>query len=218
LASELGEVRDRDVLAARLREREATLDASQRDAVEGIVSRLDRQRARALGRAVAALDSARYLSLLDRLVAAANRPETLPEADGPAADLLPALAGKSFRKLKKAVHRLGPHPTDEELHALRIKAKRARYAADVAVPVVGAPARKYAKAVSKLQDALGDHHDCAVAIEWLSGNVHSASRAQAFALGLLVAGQQRELEELRASWRSVWAKVARRKRTRWLDS
>jgi CHAD domain-containing protein len=217
LAGELGEVRDRDVLAARLRKREGELDPEYRDAVEVVVARLDRERSRALRRAVAALDSPRYLALLDRLVAAAEHPATLPEADGPAVELLPALAGRSFWKLRRAVRRVGRHPTDEALHALRIKAKRARYAADVAVPVVGAPARKYAKAMGRLQDVLGDHHDCAVAAEWLEGNLRSASRAQAFALGLLVAGQHHEAATLRKSWRSAWGAVDRPKRTRWLD-
>ena len=57
-------------------------------------------------------------------------------------------------------------PADEELHALRIKAKRARYAAEgrgASHPEAGA----FATAVAELQDVLGEQHDAVVAEEWL---------------------------------------------------
>ena len=218
LASELGEVRDRDVLAGRLRAQVATLDAEDdRVAAAGVLVKLDRERSRAVARAIAALDSRRYLALLDRLVDATRAPRTLPEADVPVRAVLPALAGTAFHTLRKGVKKLGKRPADDELHRLRIKAKKARYAADVAVPVIGDQARAYTKAVGALQDVLGDHHDCAVAADWLRAAVPGATRAQAFALGLLVAGQQHQADELRRSWRSAWDDLDRSKLTSWLD-
>ena len=189
LAGELGEVRDRDVLAGRLRAQIAELDEDDRVAAGGVLVKLDRERTRAVARAVGALDSRRYLALLDRLVEAANDPRTLAEAEMRAREVLPGLAGATFHSLRKGVKQLGKHPKDEALHRLRIKAKRARYAADVAVPVVGEPAKTYTKAMGALQDVLGDHHDCSVAAEWLRGALPGATKAEAFALGLLVARQ-----------------------------
>ena len=78
------------------------------------------------------------------------------------------IAGTAFGRLRTRVAKLGRTPSDDKLHATRILAKKARYAADVAVPVVGKPAAKLAKALGKLQDVLGDLHDCAVAEAWLT--------------------------------------------------
>jgi len=216
LAGELGAVRDLDVLGGRLRRQAERLEDGERAAVSVVLARLDRERARAVRTAVRALDSRHYLALLDRLVDAARAPLTLPEAEQPAKEIVPALAGTAFAKLRKGVKRLGKEPSDEALHELRIKAKRARYAADVAVPVVGDDARTYTKAVAGLQDVLGDHHDCAVAEEWLRAAARTATRAQAFAIGILVGAQQAEADRLRGEWRKAWKAIAKPKRTRWM--
>ena len=216
LAGELGAVRDLDVLRGRLHAQVAELRDDEQAAAAPIVARLDRERAAAVQRAHAALDSRRYLALLDRLVDAANAPHTLPEAEATASEVVPGLAGVPFRKLRKAVKKLGKNPSDEALHELRIKAKRARYAADVAVPVVGDRARDYTKVLAGLQDVLGDHHDCAVAEAWLLEAAGRGTRSQSFALGLLVAGQRHEADRLRRQWRSAWKKVDRSKRTSWM--
>jgi CHAD domain-containing protein len=216
LAGELGDARDRDVLAGRLEDRVKAFDDDDQVAAATVLARLDRERSRAQAKAVAALDTRRYLALLDRLVEAGHQPRTLVDAEAPAIDVLPELAGKAFHKLHKGVKGLGKRPADEELHRVRIKAKRARYAADVAVPVVGEPARSYTKALSALQDVLGDHHDCAVAIEWLQGTLGGATRVQAYAVGLLVADQRQEAERLRGCWRPAWHHLDHHKRTSWL--
>lgn len=216
-AGELGPARDLDVLVGRLEARVKGLDDHDRSLAVAVVQRVEARRAEAQARAVAAVDSRRYLALLDRLVEASHHPRTLVEAEAPATDLLPALAGRAFHKLRKAVKQVGKRPADQQLHALRIKAKRARYAADVAVPVVGDQAKAYAKAVGALQDVLGDHHDCAVAIEWLQGTLDVASPTEAYAAGVLVADQRREADRLRQNWRSAWDELDRSKLTSWLD-
>jgi len=130
---------------------------------------------------------------------------------------VPPLAGHAFRKLRKGVEGLGKRPADEALHEVRILAKKARYAADVAVPVVGDDAKAYTKAVAGLHDVLGDHHDCAVAEEWLRARAARASRVQAFALGQLVAHQRHEAARLRGEWRAAWDAVDRKKLLRWME-
>jgi CHAD domain-containing protein len=216
LGGELGAARDLDVLRLRLRHDVEELDGSVRAAADAALTRLDRDRERAATRAVDALDSDRYLALLDRLVEAADRPRLVDAAGAPAADVLPALAGETYAKLRKAVRRLDPDPPDEALHEVRIKAKRARYAADVAVPVVGAPAKRYTKALAGLQGVLGDHHDCVVAEEWLTTAAGTATPAQAFALGLLVGAQRQEADRLRREWRTAWRRVRAPERTDWM--
>lgn len=215
LAGELGAVRDRDVMGENLRN---AIDDLGDDAplADGLLDRLDAERRDAVAAALGALDSDRYLALLDRLVESSHSPRTLPVADAPAAEVLPALAGAAFAKLRRRVERLGKHPSAEALHELRIQAKRARYSVDVAVPVVGPPAKATAKAIGALQDVLGDHQDCAVAEAWLRSAIDGATPPQAFALGLLVVDQQQRAEALRAVWRKAWKPLARPKLTEWM--
>jgi hypothetical protein len=48
----------------------------------------------------------------------------------------------------------------EELHDMRIAAKRLRYLLELSEPLFGAAAKKAAKTVKGLQDILGEIHDC----------------------------------------------------------
>ncbi|MFL5781879.1 MAG: CHAD domain-containing protein [Thermoleophilaceae bacterium] len=50
--------------------------------------------------------------------------------------------------------------TAEDLHDMRIAAKRLRYVLEMAEPVLGAPARRGAKEARRIQDLLGEIHDC----------------------------------------------------------
>jgi CHAD domain-containing protein len=52
----------------------------------------------------------------------------------------------------------------EALHDMRIAAKRLRYVLELTAPVFGAGAEKAAKRAKKLQDLLGEIHDCDVTI------------------------------------------------------
>ena len=52
-----------------------------------------------------------------------------------------------------------PDPA-EALHDMRIAAKRLRYVLEMAEPVLGAPARRGAKEARRIQDLLGEIHDC----------------------------------------------------------
>jgi CHAD domain-containing protein len=195
----------------------ASLDPADRVAVEPVLEGLAASRSARLDAAVAALDSPRYRMLLDRLDVAGRDPQVLQGAGRPASEVVPALAATAFARLRRAARRLGERPTDEELHALRIRAKQARYAVDVAAPVVGAPARRTARALARVQDVLGELHDCAVAERWLRDAASRTTADQAaFGLGWLAAGQRREAERLRAAWREAWRPVDRPKRTRWM--
>ena len=55
----------------------------------------------------------------------------------------------------------------EELHAMRIAAKRLRYALEVFVPIYAGSIKPFVKSVRRIQTQLGDLHDCDVWIEAL---------------------------------------------------
>ncbi len=74
LAGALGAVRDADVLGERLDERRRALAENDREAADHLRARLDRERRRAHRALAEAMGGARYVALLDRLVAAALDP------------------------------------------------------------------------------------------------------------------------------------------------
>lgn len=183
---------------------------------ERLRARVGRAQTKAWRDVLVVLDRPRYAALVDRLGAAAGSLPVTAAADQPAVEVMPALAGRAFRRLRSDARRLGKRPADPALHALRIRAKRARYAADVAVPVVGRPAVRYTKALGRLQDLLGDLHDGAMAELWLTHVAGHGTRDEAFVAGVLVARQRLEADELRGRWRPLWEAVDRPAVTSWL--
>jgi CHAD domain-containing protein len=139
----------------------------------------------------------------------------LPEAAGLASQAAPPLVAKAWRRLRKAVRRAGATPPDEALHRIRIRAKRARYAAEAVKPVLGKPARAFATAASNLQDELGEQHDAVAAQAWLREQAGSAPGAEALAAGQLVAAERTAAQAARERWRPAWKTVAGNKRTGW---
>ena len=94
--------------------------------------------------------------------------------------MLPELVAVPWRKLRQATSTgSAANPPTSELHQVRIRAKRARYAAEAAAAAIPAAA-PHAAAIAELQGVLGDQHDAVVAEEWLRDAVAGgASRQQA---------------------------------------
>jgi len=212
LGALLGEVRDAEVMRDGMRERAAPLPPADRAALAGVLAGLDDVREDARGRLLAARREPRFAALVDRLVHAAGEPALLPEADRPALEVLPPLAARPWRRLRRARKELDADSPDAELHALRLLTKRARYAAEAVAPALGRPARRFARAADKLQDVLGDHQDATLTQAWLRGRAVAATPAQAFACGELCAVEARLALESRAAWPAAWKPLARRGR------
>jgi CHAD domain-containing protein len=205
LADSLGAVRDHDVLLARMRNRTARLPAGDRRGLSRALTTLEAERARAYDELLVTLRAERYLVLLDRLIAEANEPPLLPGADVAADLALPPLVSRPLRRLTRQMQALGDDPTDDDLHAARIRTKRARYAVEAAVPVLGKRARVVATAAAKLQDVLGEHRDAVGAERWLHERAHETrSVREAFAAGKLAGLERAEQERARARWRKAW--------------
>ena len=215
LGGSLGGVRDMDVLGEHLA---ALVDAlSAEDGPQGarLLRRVQVERSASRDRLLADLESQRYLELLDRLVAAASEPAISVEAaERPATESVEALMAGPWSHLARACGRIGADPPDERLHMARIRAKRARYAADALAPVVGAPARKFSRSAAELQDVLGRHQDAVVAAGWLREAARAAPQA-GFAAGLLAARADHERSEARRTWPKTWKALRRRKKRSW---
>ncbi len=217
LASPLGEVRDADVLLDRLRTETGRLPPSDRPAVGVLIDRLVASREESLRTLFEALDSERYVALLDALVDGIAKPPLTPTAELPAEEVASALVGRAWRKLRRTVADLGPEPADADLHQVRIKAKRCRYAAEAVVGVEGRPAKRFASAVAGLQDVLGRLQDAVVAAAWVRDAITAETSVdQAVAMGELLGFAAVAAEEARRGWADAW-KAARRKSLRsWL--
>jgi CHAD domain-containing protein len=201
LGEATGPVRDLDVVLERLRPEVEQLEETDQAAKALILERLEDEREHGRRRLLEALESRDYRFLLVRL----RLPPRL--AEGVADVPLESLAKKEFRRLAKLVERLGKQPDEEAIHRLRIAIKRARYAAELAVPKGGARKRFLADA-RVLQDLLGEHQDAVVAEQRLRGaSVDDVRTAAAFAAGRIAererARRARVQERLPAAWKRL---------------
>lgn len=209
LGGELGRVRDAEVLRDRLRSAATTLPATDRRSALAVVAPLVGQVRSARRHLLTAMDTERYIEVIDHLVAAARAPVLTEMSTSPAREVLPGLVRKPWRSLKSgAIAARGDVP-DEQLHDLRIRAKRCRYAAEAAAPATGKNAAKFAREVAALQEVLGELHDGVVAEAWLrdrsaAPRVHETAL---FAAGELVAQQRDAAERARTGWPAVWKRV-----------
>jgi CHAD domain-containing protein len=215
LGALLGAVRDGDVLLGRLERRIGELAPDERDAGERVADLMRTERTTARAELLDAMRSERYFDLVDRLFAAARG---VPASDD-GADLeleLGDLVVKPWRKLRKAVEVLDADSPDGDLHAARIRAKRARYAAEAVAPAIGKGPRRLAKAVARLQDVLGEHQDAVVAGDWLRHHVPAHDGPAAFVAGQLATIEDRAADASRAEWPVAWKHARKHSLRRWM--
>lgn len=205
LGSELGAARDLDVLLEHLREEVSAL-GHEGEKLGGLVSALERDHAAAHAGAVAALSDARYFALLDRLEDLEPVPAPDADADSSFADLW----WKEFKRTRKAFDDLGSESSDEELHAARIRAKRARYAAELAEHELGKPGGRFVDAAKDLQDVLGEHQDAAVAEERIAA--WAAKQASPGIAEPLLERERDRRKQARRDWPDAWKRLEKRAR------
>ncbi|MDT0439056.1 CYTH and CHAD domain-containing protein [Streptomyces sp. NPDC005840] len=215
LAGELGVDRDQEVLTDRIA---AALDELPRALLAGPVrSRLrawsHARRGGSRRRLTAVLDGPRYLELLVALDRLVDGPPLRPAAAKKPAKVLAKAVRKDHRKLSALVaeaRELPPgHARDVALHEARKKAKRTRYAAEAAVPALGAPAKALARSAKAVQSLLGDHQDSVMtreALRDLARQAHAAGEST-FTYGVLYGREERNAERSEAELPQVWGKV-----------
>ncbi len=214
LGAEFGDVRDVDVLEERIRARIQALPLTDGVAAQALLERLRESGERARRDLIAAFDSQRYAQLHHLLEDAGRAPHLGAGALMPATDALVPLVRRPWKKLKRAVHDLGSAPSDEALHQVRIRAKRCRYAADAAAPALGESYRRFARAVARLQDRLGEHQDAIVAEAWARGSAAGGPADLAFVAGELAAAERAAALRARREWPRAW-RVLKRTRPEW---
>ena len=103
-----------------------------------------------------------------------------------------------------------------QLHKLRIHSKRARYAAELARTSRGAPAARFIKAATRLQDVLGEHQDAVVTLGELRRLARIVdSRSVAFTAGRLTEHEEQRKLEARHDLPKIWKSVEQRGKAAW---
>ena len=214
LGTLLGDLRDLDVLREYLGTELGSLKPAAQVVGADLLNLVDAQRARARSAILVALDGERYGRLLGRLGHAIQRPKVV------AANLsLSSVAADQFKKLHKAVKALPKAPSDVDIHAVRIKVKRARYAAELAQPIVGRPAERFVARTKKLQDILGEYQDAVVAEERLRSLVEGGHQRPVRLLANRFIGRQRgRREAAQMDFFEQWPKLKRRGHKTWKQS
>jgi CHAD domain-containing protein len=202
------DARDLDVLLGNLRDEIRRLDVRDQAAGAALIDRFEDDRRELQQALVAALDSGAYQRVLDQLA--------LPAVAGAAtpAPKLDVLAARELRRLVVRVRRLGKRPAEDELHTLRTKVKRVRYATELGGASSKKQTARVIAAATRMQDILGAHQDAVVTEERLRALAHGLDET-----GIsFVAGRLAERERLRrddihdrlpAAWKEL-RKLARK--------
>ncbi|GHJ28335.1 hypothetical protein TPA0910_27680 [Streptomyces hygroscopicus subsp. sporocinereus] len=217
LAAELGVDRDHEVLTARLGERLGEVPVELR--LGPVAARLriwsQARRGGSRERVLGVLDGERYLALLNALDALVAGPPLRPAAARPWAEVIPRAVLRDYDRLSGRVEAALATPAgpgrDALLHEARKDAKRARYAAEVARPAVGEPAKAFAGLMARVQDLLGDHQDSVVArkaLRELAVQAHGAGES-AFTFGLLLGREEARAAARERELPGLWAEVSR---------
>ena len=206
----LGSVRDVEVMRAHLQGTAAILpvDADLADVLTGLDNELAERYSHAHEKLIAAMDGPRYAALLAALAAFVTDPPWVAKAA--TRHTLPALVGRACARVDRAA-KAAEGVLDvggDELHEVRKAAKRARYAAEVAVPYAGSAAHALAQRMEELQEVLGAHQDSLMARALLQDLADRMSQPQAFALGLLTRVEHASDESVLAAYDLALAAAA----------
>jgi len=218
LGGVLGAARDLDVLRAGLAESAVDL----REPLAPLFAVLDERCGTARAVLREALESDRYRSLLERLARSAREPSLTAAADEPCRDALPPLVAELWERLKKRGRRLQPTDSNEAFHAVRIRAKRVRYAGEAASRALGTrsskAAARFARRAKRVQDALGRHQDAVVAASVIEREAAARLDDAAFqrAAGRLIERQAQAARTARAEFARAWKKLDRKRVTSWM--
>jgi triphosphatase len=213
LMRSLGAARDLDVQRASLDAFANSLAPMHRKSLQPLRARIEQDRARARARMLRVLDSQRVQRLWGVWVEhLRGEPKPNPRENMLAVGQVAAeLIGRRYKKLRKRAERLRKNSTAEEYHAVRSRSKRLRYAVDALGELYSDPAQKFAKAIGKLQDVLGNYQDAHVRAERVAAmaSVHSTKfpAETLFVMGRLVERDALTARDSRAAFPKAYRRV-----------
>jgi CHAD domain-containing protein len=209
LASAIGAVRDLDVLAQAVQARAARLDPELRSALGPVGIAIHDRRTAALEALGATLGSSRCRRLLERLETFAEPPKAPPRSE-PLGQAVPALARPLVRAVKRAGRQIGADSSPPELHRLRVRVKRLRYALEALRGLGIRSIRNLIARLERLQSVLGDTQDAATQLAWLRAYAtDGVPAASLLAVGALLQALSRRVGKRRRRALRAWRKLER---------
>jgi CHAD domain-containing protein len=210
LAAAIGAVRDLDVLGQAVQLRAARLDPELRGALGPLGIAIHDRRAAALDTLSATLRSSRCHRLLERLGTFADPPKA-PRRNEPLGRVAPAFATPLLRAVKRAGRRIGGGSPPPELHRLRVRVKRLRYALETLRGFGMRSIRDLIARLERLQTVLGDAQDAATQLAWLRdyAAADGVPVPSLLAIGALLQTLSRRASKRRRRALRTWRKVDR---------
>jgi CHAD domain-containing protein len=214
-----GPVRDLDVLLLELDEPWAGVDEAELEPLRELVAR---EQAEAHAELIAQLDTPRWPRLVrswERFLSAPPPGSARTSHGGrPIGRVLAKRIRKLHRRLLERGGAIEPGTPVEELHALRIEAKKLRYLLEAARPLAKAKHMEDSvRALKRLQTILGDLNDTDVQQETFARHAKLLDAAPAFALGRMAELVRARGSEARAAFEPRFAEFSRPKVLRRFD-
>lgn len=215
LGKVLGHVRDLDVQLENLQRHGTALPAAYREGLEPFRRHLDALRVDRRADLLSALDSPRYVRLLARLEGFATSKPVAPRSKAAGQKPLgkhgASLVKKAFAHLRAAGSGTDAVVAPEQLHNMRLRAKRARYLLEFLKDITGKPGRRLTKRLIRVQDLLGVINDSVVATalicQYLDEPVTKATASTNLALHEVAQGYLRHSEASRRDFRKAWKRL-----------
>ena len=211
LGRQLGEARDLDVQIAYFKGQSDTVKPRERAALERFIEFLQNQRSKVQEQLISHLRRRRYVKLINQLIPAVREPAMVSNVD----ITLPDLARKAFRKVRKAVKELGDSASNAKWHCVRIRTKRARYAAELSESCSGRAATRFIEKIKLIQDQLGDIQDAVIAEDHLRRFTSQTSRHSALLAGQMLERQRQRRRQAKQAFYSTWKQVKKCGKEAW---
>lgn len=164
-------------------------------------------------RLIAVLDGGRYLNLLVSLDALLATPPLRGAAADTSGKAIVKAVRKDFDKLSGLVGEAVGLPPGQDrdlaIHEARKKTKRTRYAAELAAPLLGKPAKSLVSDMKSLQGLLGEHQDSVMArlaLRDLATQAHAAGE-NGFTYGLLYGREEHAAASVEAGLPEAWETI-----------
>ncbi|MCL4448822.1 MAG: CHAD domain-containing protein [Actinobacteria bacterium] len=220
-ATQLGELRDLDVMEVCLRQSLKRPHIARfvahnlPDKGEPLVRALQNRRQKCYKQLMIMREGEQFHDILLLLLDASYRPHFKKRASAPAEKILPLLLENCWMSLEKAAKKtkedaLAAIPLSIDMHKLRIATKRLRYTAEACygTPQVGdaISANKVVKKAADLQTVLGEYHDIKVFQQWLS-EVNKRSGLRSPVIDRIWSDQQNRAVEIEKQWVSYYKEL-----------
>jgi CHAD domain-containing protein len=209
ISSQAGKVREIDVIEDLARERAREVAAPLARSLDPLWEELRNRRQHLVDELTASLESRRFKTLCDRL--GSPVPITV-QGDAAFASAVCDLAAPIVKSMIRQGERLPEDPRPADLHKLRVRAKRCRYALET---MTGLGDKRIENVLAKLediQDILGRYHDAVVASQWIAEFVRTREITPeiAFACGALAESIGRSERKLKRAGLDAWQRLRRR--------